>query len=128
MLIDLAERRDGGFVSLKEVAERQGISKKYSEQIITLLSRSDLLTANRGFQGGYKLKKEPSEISIGEILCITEGSLAPVGCLDGDSSECARRGECPTLPIWQGLNEVIHDYLYGITLQNVLDRNKERSF
>lgn len=125
MLIDLAEHSGDGFIALKDIAERQGISKKYLEQIVPILNRSDVLQANRGFQGGYKLAQAPDKYTIGTILRLTEGSLAPVACLDQNPIRCERSSECATLPIWQGLNKVINDYLDNITLQDVLDRQKE---
>ena len=126
MLIDLAEHQNDGFIALKDIAERQGISKKYLEQIIPVLNRSDVLNANRGYQGGYKLAKSPDKYTVGEILRITEGSLAPVDCAAQDPVECARGAECVMLPVWQGLNKVINDYLDSITLQDILDREQDR--
>lgn len=125
MLIDLAEHSGDGFIALKDTAERQGISKKYLEQIVPILNRSDILQTNRGFQGGYKLAQSPSKYTIGTILRLTEGSLAPVACLDQNPIQCERSSECVTLPIWQGLNKVINDYLDNITLQDILDQQKE---
>lgn len=126
MLIDLAEHNNDGFIALKDIAERQGISKKYLEQIVPILNRADILQANRGFQGGYKLSQKPSKYTIGTILRLTEGSLAPVACLDQSPNQCERSADCITLPIWQGLNKVINDYLDNITLQDVLDQQRER--
>ena len=102
------------------------ISKKYLEQIVPVLNRSDILRTNRGFQGGYRLAKSPNQYTVGEILRLTEGSLAPVACLEQEPNECARSGECPTLPVWQGLYRVVNEYLDGITLQDILDQQKER--
>ena len=82
MLIDLAEHQNNGFIALKDIAARQGISKKYLEQIVPVLNRSDILQTNRGFQGGYKLAKSPDHYTVGQILRLTEGSLAPVACLE----------------------------------------------
>ena len=82
MMIDLAEHQGEGFVSLKDIAARQGISKKYLEQIIPILNRSNFLQANRGAQGGYRLAKAPSAYTVKDILELTEGSLVPVACLD----------------------------------------------
>ena len=124
MLVDLAEHQNDGFVSLKEIAERQNISKKYLEQIVPVLNKSDVLKTNRGFQGGYRLSKSPEKYTVGEILRITEGSLSPVACLDQDPIVCERSGECATLPIWQGLNRVINEYLDGSTLQDILDQQR----
>ena len=125
MLIDLAEHQQDGFVSLKDIAERQEISKKYLEQIVALLNRPDVLRTNRGYQGGYRLAKPASEYTVGDILRITEGGLTPVACLDDGAASCDRADSCATLPIWKGLNKVINEYLDGITLQDVLDKQKE---
>ncbi|MFQ9148330.1 MAG: RrF2 family transcriptional regulator [Eubacteriales bacterium] len=126
MLIDLAEHEGDGFIALKDIAERQNISKKYLEQIVPILSRSGILRTNRGSQGGYALAKEPEHVTVGEILRLTEGSLSPVACLDGDPAQCPRSADCPTLPVWQGLNRVINEYLDGITLRSILDSQRER--
>ncbi len=126
MLLDLAEHQSNGYVALRDIAERQNISKKYLEQIIPVFNKSDILRTNRGSQGGYRLAKTPDKYTVGEILRLTEGSLAPVACLDQDPVECERSGECATLPIWQGLNRVINEYLNGITLQDILDQQQER--
>ncbi len=125
MLIDLAEHQNNGFIALKDIAARQGISKKYLEQIVPVLNRSDILQTNRGFQGGYKLAKSPDHYTVGQILRLTEGSLAPVACLEHEPRECERKYDCATLPLWQGLYKVINEYLDGITLQDLLDQQKE---
>lgn len=125
MLLDLAQHKENGFIALKDIAERQEISKKYLEQIVPVLNRSDILLANRGSQGGYKLAKTPDKYTVGMILRLTEGSIAPVACLENDPNECPRSGECPTLFIWKGLNDVIANYLDGITLQDILDKQIE---
>lgn len=125
MMIDLAEHQNDGFVALKDIAQRQNISKKYLEQIVPILNRADVLRTNRGFQGGYRLAKNPDQYTVGEILRLTEGSLSPVSCLEHDPIECERSGECITLPIWKGLYRVINEYLNGITLQDILDQQKE---
>jgi Rrf2 family protein len=123
MLLDLAEHKDNDeYISLKEIAERQNISKQYLEQIVSLLNTSDILRANRGKRGGYMLAKEPSRCKVGQILRLTEGSLAPVICLEGEVNTCERVGNCKTLPVWSGLNKVIADYLDGITLQDMLEQ------
>ena len=126
MLLDLAEHQNCGFVALKDIAHRQNISKKYLEQIIPVFNRSDILKTNRGFQGGYKLAKTPDPYTVGEILRLTEGSLSPVACLEEEPNQCERSGECATLPVWQGLKRVICEYLDGITLQDILDQQRER--
>ncbi len=125
MLIDLAEHKNDGFVALKDIAKRQGISKKYLEQIVPILNKSDILKTNRGYQGGYMLAREPNKYTVGMILRLTEGSLAPVSCVEHTPVECERAAECPTLSVWQGLYKVITEYLDGITLQDILDRHNE---
>lgn len=124
-MLDLAERGGNDFVSLKDIAERQNISKKYLEQIIPILNKSDILRTNRGAQGGYMLARTPDKYTVGEILRLTEGSLAPVACLEHDPVTCERSPECATLPVWQGLYRVINEYLDGITLQNIIDEQRE---
>lgn len=126
MLVDLAEHKNDGFVSLKDIAQRQGISKKYLEQIVSVLNKSNILKTNRGFQGGYMLAKPPQSYTVGEILRMTEGSLAPVACLDSDPIDCERSGDCPTLALWQGLNKVINEYLDSVTLSDIVDMQNAR--
>ena len=121
MMIDLADHQGSGFVSLKDIAQRQEISKKYLEQIIPVLNSANFLKTTRGYQGGYRLAKHPSEYTLGDILRATEGTLAPVSCLEGTENPCDRKSICATLPVWEGLNKVVSEYLDGITLQDVLD-------
>ena len=125
MLIDLAEHRGSGYVALKDIAARQNISKKYLEQIIPMMSHTNILRANRGSQGGYALARTPDQYTVGEILRLTEGSLTPVGCAE-DPTECDRSADCATLPVWQGLSKVINEYLDGITLQDIIDQKNAR--
>ena len=125
MMVDLAEHREEGYISLKDIAERQEISKKYLEQIVSVFHQSDLIRANRGSMGGYMLAKSPSNCTVGEILRLTEGSLSPVDCVDVPA-ECGRSADCPTLLVWKGLSKVINDYLDSITLQDIIDKNRER--
>ena len=122
MLLDLTEHRHEGFIALKDIAKRQNISKKYLEQIVPILNKTDIIVSNRGFQGGYQLAKEPGKITVGEILRLTEGNLAPVACLASNAVECDRSEFCETLPIWKGLNDVINKYLDGITLADIVDQ------
>lgn len=126
MLLDLAQNQGDGFVALKDIAVRQNVSKKYLEQIVPMLNKSDILLASRGFQGGYRLAKSPDQYTVGAILRIAEGSLAPVACLDHSPILCDRSADCITLPVWQGLNRVINEYLDGITLQDILDQQQSR--
>lgn len=124
MLIDLAIHKSDGYTALKTIADRQEISKKYLEQIVPILNRTDILITNRGFQGGYMLGRDASDITVGEILRLTEGSLAPVSCMSSNGSvNCERSSKCPTLPIWKGLNDVINNYLDGITIQDIIDQS-----
>ena len=120
MLLDLAAHEDEGFVALKEIAERQNISKQYLEQIVAILNTSKILRSNRGKKGGYMLAQKPSQYTVGQILRLTEGSLAPVACLDDEANHCDRAEHCPTLPMWAGLHNVITDYLESITLQDMM--------
>lgn len=125
MLVDLAEHRNCGFIALKDIAQRQNISKKYLEQIIPILNKSDILHTTRGSQGGYMLAKSPDKYTIGDVLRLTEGNLSPIANADLDPIEAERNGDSITLPIWQGLNHVINEYLDSITLQDILDRQNE---
>ncbi len=125
MMIDLAEHQGEGFVALKDIAARQDISKKYLEQIIPILNRSDFLQANRGSQGGYRLSKAPKDYTVKDVLELTEGSLAPVACLDTTPVGCERSESCVTLPLWKGLAEVIEKFLDSVTLQDLLERQTE---
>ncbi len=126
MLVDLAEH-GGGFVPLKDIAERQNISKKYLEQIIPLFNRSDMLLTNRGAQGGYMLARTPDRYTVGEVLRLTEGTLAPVACAEQSPVLCDRSADCATLPVWRGLSRVINEYLDSVTLQDILDQERERA-
>lgn len=127
MMLDLAEHQGDGYVALKDIAQRQGISKKYLEQIVPMLGRADILRTTRGYQGGYRLARAPQEYTVGEILCLTEGGLAPVACLDQHPNPCPRCGACATLPMWEGLERVIRNYLDGITLQDLLEQQTARA-
>ena len=123
MLYDLALHHDEGYISLKDIAERQNISKKYLEQIVPLLNKSGILKTNRGNRGGYMISKKPSEYTVGDVLRATEGSLAPVACLEYAPNDCPRAAECSTLYIWEGLFEAVNSYLDSITIQDIVDRN-----
>ena len=127
MMLDLAEHQGDGYVALKDIAQRQGISKKYLEQIVPMLGRADVLRTTRGYQGGYRLARAPKEYTVGEILCLTEGGLAPVACLGQHPNPCPRCGACATLPLGEGLERVIRNYLDGITLQDLLEQQTARA-
>ena len=124
VMIDLAQQPDGGYISLKGIAERQEISAKYLETIVAVLNKAGLLVSYRGKEGGYKLAKKPEEYTVNEILQLTEGSLAPVACLEGmKDNPCERAYGCITLPMWKKLDDIINDYLDSITLKDLLDGN-----
>lgn len=127
MMLDLAAHQEDGYVSLAEIAARQGISKKYLEQIVPLLTHADFLLTSRGFQGGYRLTKAASDYTVKDILRLTEGSLAPVACASNHPAACERSASCPTLPLWQGLNRVIDDYLSSITLQDLANNERRHA-
>ena len=120
LLIDMAERQSAGYIPLKEIAARQDISEKYLESIVKTLVQEGILTGLRGKGGGYRLNVSPEQCTVGRILRLTEGSLAPVSCLDPKSPPCARVVGCRTLPMWQGLNELINDYLDKYTLADLM--------
>ena len=120
VMIDLSEHQSDGFIPLKVIAERQGISEKYLESIIKLLVKGKLLNGVRGKGGGYQLTKVPEQYTVGTILRLTEDSLAPVACLEPDAFACPRMASCRTLPMWQGLNKLINDYLDHITLSDLM--------
>jgi len=128
MLLDLAEHRNDKFIALKDIAKRQNISKQYLEQIITIINNSMILRANRGKHGGYMLAKEPSEITVGQILRITEGNLSSISCLEGEVNQCDKVDTCKTLYIWKELNKVIADYLDSVTLQDILNKHQNIDF
>ena len=127
LMLDLAEHRSDGFVSLKDIAERQGISKKYLEQIIPMLNTPELLRTNRGFQGGYCLAQPPEYYSVGMILRLTEGSLAPVACVEEDGALCDRLDDCATILVWKKLNEAISSVVDHVTLEDLIDWHDARN-
>lgn len=118
-LIDIAEHQTDGFVTLKDVAARQEISEKYLEIIVKELVKGGLLTAMRGKGGGYRLNHSPKEYSLKSILELMEGPLTPVACLESGHDSCPRSKDCRTLPLWQGLDKVISDYLSQFTLADL---------
>ena len=122
VMIDLAEHIDEGYIPLQTIAKRQGISEKYLESIIAILSRAGLVEGLRGKGGGYRLTRSSANYSVGEILRLTEGSLAPVTCLEGAENPCPRAGECTTLPMWQKLDDLINTYLDSVSLSDLLSQ------
>ncbi len=121
-LIDLTQHSNGELVALKDIAARQEISQKYLEQIVTQMTRAGFLKGVRGSQGGYRLTRDPRDISVYEILESIEGSLSPVACLDPGKNSCDRCGDCSTLGLWQGLYDTVREYLTSVTLQDMVDR------
>lgn len=124
LMLDLAENQKDGYVALKDIAQRQEISKKYLEQIVPLLNKAGVLRTTRGFQGGYRLAKDSDKLTVGAILRITEGSLAPVACLEYEVNTCEKCESCATLPVWKGLYEAIENYLDNITLQDIINNHR----
>jgi len=124
MMIDLAEHETGGYIPLKDIAKRQGISKKYLEQIVLDFNKSNFLSANRGSQGGYKLSYAPEKYTVADILKCAEGNLFSIDCID-NNSDCANNRDCSVRYIWQGLDKAINDYLKGITLKDIINKKRE---
>lgn len=125
LMLDLATYNTGEPISLKDVAKRQQISDKYLEQIIAVLNKAGFVRSIRGAQGGYLLKKAPSEYTVGMILRLTEGDLAPVSCVGEESDECERRNGCVTVRIWEQINEAINGVVDHITLADMLAWQEE---
>lgn len=128
LMIDLAQHDAAGYIPLRDISKRQEISAKYLEQIVVQLSRAGFVTSTRGAQGGYQLAKPASEYTVGDILRITEGPLAPVACLAKEPMECPRAGECITLDFWRGLYDVVNQYVDSITLEELVNQGKTLNF
>ena len=127
MMIDIARHDTGEWISIKDISERQGISIKYLEQIVTNLNKSGLLKSSRGPQGGYMLAKPQENYTAGQILRVIEGNFAPVACLETETNLCERRSICPTLQFWEGLYSVIDQYLDSVTLKDLAESNCSES-
>ena len=122
ILLDLAEHvSSGGYTPMKEVAVRQEISLKYIERILPPLKNAGLIASTHGIGGGYRLTRPPEDYTLWEILCIAEGDLAPVTCLQPDAPVCQRAGECRTLTVWQGFYKLTQDYFSHITLADLMN-------
>ena len=128
VMVDLAEHQAAGRIPLKEIADRQGVSEKYLENILATLVHAGLLSGMRGKGGGYRLTRDPDKYTAGEILRLTEGSLAPVSCLEGGNNGCERAGECRTIGMWRELDEMISNYLDGITVADLVAKPMEYDF
>ena len=126
LMIDIAAYSNGNVVALKDISRRQGISIKYLEQVVSLLTRSQLLISIRGNNGGYRLVKDPKDYSVGEILVAAEGTLAPVSCLQTKENTCPRVANCATLEFWEGFYKVVNDYVGGTSLEDLAVKERNR--
>lgn len=128
LMLDIAVYGADKNVSIRDTAKRQNISVKYLEQIVSVLVRVGYLKSIRGAQGGYRLSKKPADYTVGDILRITEGSLAPVACLEDEVNQCPRVEQCPIVSVWEGLYNTINNYVDSITLEDMINENmKENS-
>lgn len=123
VLLDLAEQNAEGYIPMKSVAERQALSLKYIERIMPVLSKNNLVEGIHGKGGGYKLSRSPGEYTVGEILRLTEGNLAPVSCLECNAEACTRADSCKTLPMWLTFHKMANDYFDSVTLEDLLKKN-----
>ncbi len=129
VMLDLALHSDEAFVSLKAICARQGVSFKYLETIVSLLHKGKLVESSRGKEGGYRLARPAEQITVSEVLRLTEGSIAPVACLSDGGNGCDRAENCLTLPMWKQLNQLIETYLSGVTLASLCEdpaKNQEK--
>ena len=125
LMLDLATNDNGEPIRLKDVARRQEISEKYLESIVSVLSKQKFVKALRGKGGGYRLVRTPAEYTIGSILRITEGSMAPVACLDDHPNQCERASSCKTLQMWEGFYKLLNEYFDGITMEDLLEQKSD---
>ena len=125
ILVDIAEHQADGYVPLKESADRQEISEKYLESIVSILVKYDFIEGLRGKGGGYRLSRPAEQIVVYDILSVMEGTLVPVACLEERAKPCARMSVCQTLPLWTGLNEVVKDYLSRFTVKDLMKRETD---
>ena len=126
IMIDLAQHRDEGYISLKTISDRTQLSMKYLEMIVGNLKKAELVDSTRGKEGGYKLNKTPQEYSIGEILRCIEDNLAPVACIKEGEIQCDRSGACFTVPMWKELDDITNAYLDTVSLEDLLTGDKWR--
>ena len=122
IMADLAIHDNGEYIRLKDIAERQSITLKYMEQIMPLLTRAGYVRSYRGNNGGYMLARKPREYTVGEILRTTEGSLAPIPCIEEHPNQCPRKEYCTTLSFWEGLGKLIDEYVDGFTLADLIEK------
>ncbi len=116
VMVDLTEHKTDAYIPLKDIAKRQEISQKYLESIMTVLSKAGFVDALHGKGGGFRLNRAPNEYTVGSVLKLTEGTLAPVACLEHEHNKCDRAANCRTLPMWTELDQLINNYLEGITV------------
>lgn len=128
VLIDLAEHNNGGYIPMKDVAKRQEISLKYLERILPTLTKAKLIEGVHGKGGGYKLTRSPEDYTVGEVLRLTEGDLAPVSCLSPDADPCERAAECQTLSVWKGFYDLTNKYFDGITVASLVNTNSADNY
>lgn len=126
VMLDLALNNTGECIKVKEIASRQGLSEKYLEQIIAVLNKAGYVKSVRGAQGGYRIAREPKDYTVGMILRLTEGSLAPVSCLDAESNECERCDTCETLEVWKELYRAVNDVVDNVTLADLVEKRRKR--
>ena len=126
-MLDLALNNTGECIKVKDIASRQGISEKYLEQIIAVLNRAGYVNSVRGAQGGYRIAKDPSEYTVGMILRLTEGSMAPVACLDEGTPECDRCDTCETLEVWKDLYAAINNVIDNVTIADLVEKSRQRA-
>lgn len=127
LMVDLATSPADDYITIKSIAERQQISEKYLEQIITVLSRAGYVKSARGAQGGYKLTKPAEEYTVGMILRAIEGNLVPVACLEDDPNRCPRCIKCITLDVWQQISDAVNHVVDSITLSQLADKQRAAS-
>lgn len=125
LMLDLALHNTGELIKIKDIAERQEISEKYLEQIISALKKAGYVKSLRGAQGGYMLARSPKEYTVGMILRLSEGSLEPVACLQDEVNQCSRAQSCSTLKLWEMLNDAIKGVVDHVTLQDLMDWQME---
>ena len=126
VMLDLALNNTGECIKVKDIASRQDISEKYLEQIISVLNKAGYVNSVRGAQGGYRLSRDPSEYTVGMILRLTEGSMAPVSCLDEGVTECEMCDTCETLEVWKKLYDAINDVIDNVTVADLVARRQQR--
>lgn len=126
LMLDLTMSDTGEYVTIKSVAERQEISDKYLEQIVTVLSRAGFVKSTRGVQGGYKLTRPADSYTVGDILRLIEGSLAPVACMEDEPNQCPRCTKCVTIDVWKQIDDAVNSVVDSITLADLMENQKEK--